>query len=240
MSRGDFAANSTFANQPPGYGTLGGQGYLPGRGRSTFNTISQNISSAIAEINRNVTSLNRLSKQLGTTRDGTDLRVKLRDMQQSTNATINETTRLVRESSSSLDGFEKAEKLRFDKLKSDFMTAVKSYSTSQTKIAEKERATPLSSKRNYEVTHRGEDPYLAEEKQRLVEEEDRRQKLDNLKMQQQQLDEDTELIEERSRQIHAIEADIINVNEIFKDLAVIVQEQGEVIGTFSRHLLLKK
>ena len=68
---------------------------------------------------------------------------------------------------------------------------------------------------------------MADEKQRLMEEENRRysvgawiyflnallskifwlcrQKLDNLRMEQQILDEDTERIEERSRQIHAIE-----------------------------------
>lgn len=35
-----------------------------------------------------------------------------------------------------------------------------------------------------------------------------------------------------------LKADIINVNEIFKDLAVIVQEQGVVIGKTIRRVIL--
>ena len=47
---------------------------------------------------------------------------------------------------------------------------------------------------------------------------------------QMEQDVDLELIQEREQAIHKLESDIMDVNQIFKDLGMLVHEQGEVIG----------
>ncbi len=46
----------------------------------------------------------------------------------------------------------------------------------------------------------------------------------------QDQEKELEAINERDQRIQKIETDILDVNEIFRDLAVIIQEQGETIG----------
>jgi t-SNARE complex subunit (syntaxin) len=41
---------------------------------------------------------------------------------------------------------------------------------------------------------------------------------------------DIAVIHEREEQIRQLEGDILDVNEIFKDLSNLVYEQGEVVG----------
>ncbi|RMC12981.1 hypothetical protein DUI87_10510 [Hirundo rustica rustica] len=44
-------------------------------------------------------------------------------------------------------------------------------------------------------------------------------------------EDDLRLIEERESSIRQLEADIMDINEIFKDLGMMIHEQGDVIGT---------
>lgn len=43
-------------------------------------------------------------------------------------------------------------------------------------------------------------------------------------------DQDLQLVKDRENQIHQLESDIIDLNSMFKDLAVIVNDQQETIG----------
>lgn len=43
-------------------------------------------------------------------------------------------------------------------------------------------------------------------------------------------EQDLQLVKDRENQIHQLESDIIDLNSMFKDLAVIVNDQQETIG----------
>ena len=44
-----------------------------------------------------------------------------------------------------------------------------------------------------------------------------------------------EAVQERHKQFVQLERDIVDLNEMFRDLAVITQEQGEMIGKLDRY-----
>lgn len=47
---------------------------------------------------------------------------------------------------------------------------------------------------------------------------------------------DIEMLQEREQAIRKIESDIVEVNQIFKDLATMVHEQGEVIDSIEANI----
>jgi len=47
---------------------------------------------------------------------------------------------------------------------------------------------------------------------------------------------DVEQLQERERAVRQLESDILDVNSIFKDLATLVHDQGEVIDTIEAHV----
>jgi len=67
-----------------------------------------------------------------------------------------------------------------------------------------------------------------DDKSSLVEEEERQQ----LQL-QQQLQFDAELLIEREDRVRAIETDILDVNELMRELAAQVNEQGAAVGKIS-------
>ena len=52
------------------------------------------------------------------------------------------------------------------------------------------------------------------------------------KLKQRELEFEAGLMEERAQQIQAIENDIIDVNQIMRDLSAMVQQQSEVVGKY--------
>ena len=59
-----------------------------------------------------------------------------------------------------------------------------------------------------------------------------------LKQPQLQIEEDVDLsmLREREQAIRKIESDIVEVNQIFKDLATMVHDQGEVIDSIEANI----
>ena len=53
---------------------------------------------------------------------------------------------------------------------------------------------------------------------------------------QMEQDVDLGMLHERENAIRQLESDITDVNQIFKDLGMLVHEQGEVIGMTLKHL----
>ncbi|WAR02733.1 STX12-like protein [Mya arenaria] len=72
-----------------------------------------------------------------------------------------------------------------------------------------------------------------DDKAQLVVDDTRRQQL---LAQEQVIDDDLALIGEREDQIRALEGDILDVNEIFRDLGAMVHDQGEQIDTIEANV----
>ncbi len=53
-----------------------------------------------------------------------------------------------------------------------------------------------------------------------------------------QREEEYEMVKERQNQMKQLEGDIVDLNSMFKDLAIMVHDQGEIIGIFRAFFLI--
>ncbi|KAL5007303.1 hypothetical protein ScPMuIL_016109 [Solemya velum] len=210
-----------------------GREYRDTQGGSTnFNGDCEKISDSIFQINNAANSIDRAMKIIGTERDSPQVRAKIHSTSQETHKLVSDVTRLMKKMSSTR-GLDRPKKLKLDKLTSDFKTSVRRFTTLQKDAAEKVKSSvKLGVDRPPLVKKSG---WLDDESDHtlLMEQEKRQQ---DLQEQEQVIEDDLLLIREREEQIQQLEADILDVNEIFKDLGTMIHEQGEVIDHIEQHM----
>ncbi|CAH1787016.1 unnamed protein product [Owenia fusiformis] len=206
-----------------------------GVGDRLLTELFEKISSNIFRINNNATVLERALKQIGTAKDSVQLRDKIHDTQQNSNRVIGETTRCFKQASTvSKQHIERQQKLQIERLRGEFEETLKRYSSLQKRVTEKVRSTVSLSKPT--TTPMGDLVSWEEnedDKRRLVEEDNRRAQL---MQQQEDIENDVALIQEREDRIRQLEGDILDINEIFRDLGALVYEQGEAIDTIEANV----
>eukprot|EP00300_Choanocystis_sp_HF-7_P041791 c8579_g1_i1.p2 GENE.c8579_g1_i1~~c8579_g1_i1.p2 ORF type:complete len:307 (-),score=70.77 c8579_g1_i1:46-927(-) len=213
---------------------------------SEYIRLDQKIRESLDKMIRNVAALSMDLQQLGTARDTPQVRDRL-------NATTEETKVLAREIGQNIkrigtfeagsENEKQARRLQQQKLKREFETALDSFrATERQKLAKEEtvikqaRAASVSAKSNpYRLSQQVTDSAMAAsgrdaEAPLLAEDPDRLQRI------QAEINFNEAIIEERSNDIVQIEATIGEVNEIFKDLANIVSEQGEMLGQMDQNI----
>lgn len=193
--------------------------------------ITEQIRSNIFKINNGANTVDRAMKGIGTDRDSTDLRDKIHNTSQSTNKIIQATSRLIR--TASTKRAEKTQKIQLDLLKSNFQESVERFQSVQKKAADKVKTSvklgaPTSQQPLIDIEDETGD------RAGLVEEEQRRVQI--LQEQEGIIEDDLALIREREERIHQLEADILDVNEIFRDLGALVHAQGEVLDTIDNNV----
>ncbi|KAF0309688.1 Syntaxin-12 [Amphibalanus amphitrite] len=210
--------------------------YQNGEGakEAEFQRIAQNISTNIQKISQNVSSMQRMVRQLGTPQDTADLRAQLHQIQHYTNQLAKDTHR----SRKDLDllpaplspSTQRQWKLQRERLTNDFTTALSSFQNVQRQAAEQEReevkrARAESGTGFFTESEGGRHDPLVQlgghqsQTQAVMEEEERMQEL-----------------RERETAVRQLESDIMDVNQIFKDLATMVHEQGEVIDSIEANV----
>ncbi|XP_014643419.1 PREDICTED: t-SNARE domain-containing protein 1 isoform X2 [Ceratotherium simum simum] len=192
----------------------------------------QETSASVFRINSNVTSLEQSLRSLGTPSDTQELRDSLHSVQQETNSTVAASTSAVKQMSELLRGCSRQERLQLDRLKTQLSDAIQRYGVVQKKIAEKSRAllptaqrgakqspgTPFAELADNEKIFNGSDSMWQGQEQALLPEI---------------TEEDLEAIRLREEAILQIESDLLDVNQIIKDLSSVVSEQGDAIGSTS-------
>ncbi|PVD33920.1 hypothetical protein C0Q70_05182 [Pomacea canaliculata] len=193
--------------------------------RSSVNELCEQIRSNIFQINNGANSIERALKNIGTERDSPALRDKIHEISVNTNKTAQSTTRLIR--SATTRQADRQQKIQVERLTSDFQEAVQRFQTLQKKATEKVKTT---------VKLGGQQPKALDdtagwnqdiERQRLVEDEHR---VAQLQAQEEVIEDDLALLREREERIRQLESDILDVNEIFRDLGAMISEQGEVLN----------
>lgn len=220
-------------------GTASGSG---GRRSSIGSTQSAAASQAVAggifQINTAVSSFKRLLNDLGTSRDTPQLREKLHKTRQHIGQLVKETSARLKEASETDQHQEvsASKKVADAKLAKDFQAILKEYQKAQQLAAERETAyTPfvpqVAESSGYSSTVPHSSAELNQEQQLLIE---------SRKQEFVQLENETSfneaIIEERDQGIKEIQNQITEVNEIFKDLAVLVNEQGIVIDDIGSNI----
>lgn len=173
--------------------------------------------------------------QLGTKQDNSQLLENLQQIQHSTNQIAKDTNKLLKELGSlplPLSSSEqRQQKLQKERLMNDFSSALNNFQTIQRKVSEKEKETVARARAGSRLS----------EDQRHKDEQlvsfDNNEDWNQMQSQEEAItEEDLELIKERESAIQKLEADILDVNQIFKDLAVMIHDQGDMIDSIEANV----
>ncbi|XP_033752915.1 syntaxin-7-like [Pecten maximus] len=198
---------------------------------SRYSDTCDQVSGNISNINSGANSLERAMKIIGTDRDSVQLRDRIHDTSQKTKRIVQETTKLMK-TLASMRHLERQQKFKIDRLQSDFEEAVRRFTTLQKNAAEKVKTSvKLSTPKSQDLLSGGWDD--GDDKTAFVEQERRREELQE---QGQVIEDDLALISEREERIRQLEADVLDVNEIFKDLNVMIHEQGEAVDSIEANV----
>ncbi|XP_037856010.2 t-SNARE domain-containing protein 1 isoform X6 [Chlorocebus sabaeus] len=200
----------------------------------------QETSANVFQINSNVTSLEQSLQSLGTPRDTQELRDSLHTAQQETNKTIAASATTVKQMAELLRGSCPQERPQLDRLKTQLSDAIQRYGVVQKKIAEKSRALLPMAQRGRK--QQGPQAPFAE----LADDEKMFNGSDNMWQGQEQAllpditEEDLEAIRLREEAILQMQSNLLDVNQIIKDLASMVSEQGEAVGSSSSKAMCRQ
>uniref|UniRef100_A0A2K5VPZ0 t-SNARE domain containing 1 n=1 Tax=Macaca fascicularis TaxID=9541 RepID=A0A2K5VPZ0_MACFA len=198
----------------------------------------QETSANVFRINSSVTSLERSLQSLGTPSDTQELRDSLHTAQQETNKTIAASATTVKQMAELLRSScpLQQERPQLDRLKTQLSDAIQHYGVVQKKIAEKSRALlPMAQRGSKQQSPQAPFAELADDEKIF-------NGSDNMWQGQEQAllpditEEDLEAIRLREEAILQMESNLLDVNQIIKDLASMVSEQGEAVDSIEASL----
>jgi syntaxin 7 len=192
-----------------------------------FASLTKSISQKIFSITSNVALVHRYIGLLGTPRDTDKMRASLMDTLSKTKDITKDLIPNIR-SLSRWDAEEIGPSGKYEqqKLTGDFQKAAMDFQNAQRLALEKQKDYVKDVKAAIEEDHNAdqESPRLQHHEQQQQQQQ-RLHLLDN-----SEIEFNEQLIEEREQEIQGIEQGITELNEIFKDLATIVTEQGTMLG----------
>nr|XP_009454338.2 t-SNARE domain-containing protein 1 isoform X20 [Pan troglodytes] len=241
MSYGSIARGGGLGSRGP-FGGPSRQGCQPLATQvdpCNLQELFQEMSANVFRINSSVTSLERSLQSLGTPSDTQELRDSLHTAQQETNKTIAASASSVKQMAellrSSCPERLQQERPQLDRLKTQLSDAIQCYGVVQKKIAEKSRALlPMAQRGSKQQSPQAPFAELADEKVFNGS--------DNMWQGQEQAllpditEEDLEAIRLREEAILQMESNLLDVNQIIKDLASMVSEQGEAVDSIEASL----
>lgn len=228
MSRGDFGAGGGYQSN---YGGFGDQR----NGDSEYIRLSNQVSNNIQQLTRKIALIQKLVNHIGTPQDVPQNFEKLQSEQKDSSILVKETSSLLQKLGNiqaSDPGEMRQRKIQQDKLHDNFSNALNNFQKVQRLAAEKERASlqrARAKSMEYGGGSGGGGVGYQDESSAMA---------DKGPAFQVQTEADLSLdeIREREAAIRKLESDIVDVNEIFKDLAIMVHEQGDVIDSIEANV----
>eukprot|EP00033_Pygsuia_biforma_P000764 GCRY01000892.1.p1 GENE.GCRY01000892.1~~GCRY01000892.1.p1 ORF type:complete len:342 (-),score=63.88 GCRY01000892.1:414-1352(-) len=205
---------------------------------SEYMRLNNEVINNIQRLNNNVNKLEKMINQIGSPKDTHDFRQKLNELIDKTKDLSKETGNKIKQFGS-LDGGSAGEnrqrKLQQQKVTNDFQTVLKRFAEASKLSAEKERRFVT---RQRALSQKGQRPELVPYDE---EEENVSLIMDQRRQQQEQLDNqiahNEALIEEREEAISRIEQDVVEINQIFRDLGELVTEQGVMLDSIEANIV---
>lgn len=225
--KGEFGGFSSYQTGDSPRTTGGGGG-------SELSRLTNSISSNIQIITQNVSQIQNNVSRIGTPQDSDEIRDRVHQLTHHTNQVAKDTNKLMKDMAHlTVPAAEQSKwRMQRDRLTDDFSTALKNFQTIQRTAAEKERASVARARAqsgNYTKSPFDDDtgreelnmtPGFSQTRQVLQMEEDV----------------DLEMLHEREAAIKQLESDITDVNQIFKDLGMLVHEQGEMLDSIEANV----
>jgi syntaxin 12/13 len=231
MSRGDFGAGGGRGDVQirGGYGDAP-EGYPSARnGDSEYIRLSNCISSNIQQLTNKIAAIQRMVNQIGTNADVPEMFENLQMVQKEANMIATETATFLKQSQQIQASPSEARqrKIQMEKLQENFSNALHKLQQAQRQAVEKEREH-MQRVRTQSAAGQFDSPQDTSTVDPFS---------NNSGFQvQQEADVDLDMIREREEALRNLETDIVNVNEIFKDLAIMVHEQGETIDSIEANV----
>jgi len=216
--RGDFGGGG-------GAGNLYGNSAGSSSSSMDYNRITQVVSANTSKIGQHVKEVNRLAAQIGTELDNSDIRSQLQQRQTTARKLCHDTERFLKDLKDLPQPESPAEKrerrVTLTKLANTFSNVLNEFQRAQRESLEKEK---MAMKQQMGGQN---------EQNSLI-------SLDNssgqAQLQQQLSPNEFAQMQERENAIVQLEADIADVNMIFKDLASMVHDQGEIIDSIENNI----
>ncbi|XP_060072605.1 syntaxin-7-like isoform X1 [Ylistrum balloti] len=204
-------------------------------GSSEFNRLVNSISGNIQKISQHVAQMQRAVNQIGSSQDSDRLREQMHQAQTYTNQLAKDTNHELKELAHlPMPASEQSKwRMQRDRLTDEFSNALKNFQTVQRSAAEKEKASVARARAHSSSTTPGFNDFSdirPEEQQAAPGFSQTRQIL------QMEEDVDLEMLQEREDSIKKLERDIVDVNQIFKDLGMLVHEQGEMLDSIEANV----
>ncbi|KAJ8267724.1 hypothetical protein COCON_G00128960 [Conger conger] len=202
-----------------------------------FSGLIQTCGSNIHKITQNTAQIKSMVSQLGTKLDTSELQDRLQQLQHYTNQLAKETNRHLKDLGSLPQPLSPSEqrqqKLQRDRLMNEFSAALNNFQAVQRRAADKEKESVARARAGSRLSAEGgpQDGQLVSFDNNL---EDWGQS--EAQTEEAITEEDLELIKERETNIRQLESDILDVNQIFKDLAVMIHDQGEMIDSIEANV----
>ncbi|KAM3928903.1 t-SNARE domain-containing protein 1 [Leptodactylus fuscus] len=231
---------SGFGSRNP-FGGPSTQGYQPLATQidpHDLEELFQITSGDVFRINSNVQSLERSLRSLGTPSDTAELRDRLHFTQQETNNIVTSSTKSIRQLSELVKVSTRQDRLQLDRLKSQLSEAIQRYGAVQKKIADKSKSLLSGDGEQKNQKHSPRTPFsdIADDEKIFNGGDDQWQNQSQSQDLSEITDEDLEQIRQKEEAIKQIESDMLDVNQIMKDLASIVYEQGHDIDSIEANI----
>ncbi|KAJ8334912.1 hypothetical protein SKAU_G00405510 [Synaphobranchus kaupii] len=215
-----------------------GKGDAFGSQPRDFSSLIQTCGSNIHKITQNTAQIKSMVNQLGTKQDTSELQDRLQQLQHYTNQLAKETNRHLKDLGSlplpMSSSEQRQQKLQRDRLMNDFSAALNNFQAVQRRAADKEKESVARARAGSRLST--EDGARDEQ---LVSFDNNLEDWGQSTTQTEEgaiTEEDLELIKERETNIRQLESDILDVNQIFKDLAVMIHDQGEMIDSIEANV----
>merc|ERR1711970_242117 len=188
-----------------------------------YSRLTSVVASNTTKIGQNNKEINRLAGYIGTEQDGASIREQLQQKQQVTRKLCKDTERFLKELKDlpppEQDSEKRQRRVMLTKLANTFSNCLNEFQRAQRESLDKERAAMKSQQ--------------SQEGQTLINMENT---AGQVQVQQTMNQEEYQAMQERENAIAQLEADIADVNMIFKDLASMVHDQGEIIDSIENNI----
>ncbi|XP_059090060.1 syntaxin-12-like isoform X2 [Tigriopus californicus] len=201
-----------------------------------FQRLAQTIGTNIQKILQNVSSIQRMIAQIGTPQDNQQFQQQLHQIQHYTGQLAKDTSKHLKDLNN-FSGEQRQWRLQKERLHNDFTKALNSFQAAQRTAAQREKEVIKRAKAasginalaapgaqgnliDVEEGSLGNDTTMGQSKTQMLLEEEA----------------NIEQLQEREKSIRQLESDIVDVNTIFKDLATMVHEQGEMVDSIEANV----
>ncbi|KAI9193687.1 t-SNARE [Polychytrium aggregatum] len=217
MSFGDFDRASSSPRQYAINLQSAPSGLADSDGERSYSKMMDRSSHTIFMISNNVAHIQKYVSNFGTAKDSEDARKKLTELTNATRNMIKQTT-IDLKNLSKLENDNRQRKMAHQKLQKDFEDVLGRFQSVSKLAAAKSREYVIRARA---LQHAEEEDENAGENQPLISQQQRLQ----IHAVESELQFNEALINERDGAIRQIEQSIVEVNEIFRDLGTIVNDQ---------------